>query len=94
MEEVGEVHAADFRNGLDRVVRLEAWFRQGVARVHQAHPVIEGPSVIRFLADGEIEQVSDDLAAIDEVAPQGVATGNRYPDEHMARVNLPVHDAS
>jgi aryl-alcohol dehydrogenase-like predicted oxidoreductase len=30
----------------------------------------------------------DDLAAIDEVAPQGVATGNRYPDEHMARVNV------
>src|SRR5580658_8816895 len=30
----------------------------------------------------------DELAAIDEVAPQGVATGNRYPDEHMARVNV------
>jgi aryl-alcohol dehydrogenase-like predicted oxidoreductase len=29
-----------------------------------------------------------DLAAIDEVAPKGVATGNRYPDEHMARVNV------
>ena len=31
---------------------------------------------------------ADDLAAIDEVAPKGVATGNRYPDEHMARVNV------
>jgi aryl-alcohol dehydrogenase-like predicted oxidoreductase len=30
----------------------------------------------------------DDLAAIEEVAPRGVAAGNRYPDEHMARVNV------
>jgi len=29
-----------------------------------------------------------DLAAIEEVAPQGVATGDRYAAEHMARVNV------
>jgi aryl-alcohol dehydrogenase-like predicted oxidoreductase len=31
---------------------------------------------------------ADVLAAIEAVAPRGVATGNRYPDEHMARVNV------
>ncbi len=36
----------------------------------------------------DIELSADDLAAIDAVAPKGVATGNRYPDEHMARVNV------
>jgi aryl-alcohol dehydrogenase-like predicted oxidoreductase len=36
----------------------------------------------------DIDLTSADLAAIDAVAPKGVATGNRYPDEHMARVNV------
>jgi aryl-alcohol dehydrogenase-like predicted oxidoreductase len=36
----------------------------------------------------DVELSPADLAAIDEVAPKGVATGNRYPDEHMARVNV------
>jgi aryl-alcohol dehydrogenase-like predicted oxidoreductase len=40
------------------------------------------------VAAADITLTPDDLAAIDEVAPQGVATGNRYPDEHMARVNV------
>ena len=40
------------------------------------------------IAAADIELSADDLAAIDEVAPLGVATGNRYPDEHMARVNV------
>jgi aryl-alcohol dehydrogenase-like predicted oxidoreductase len=31
---------------------------------------------------------ADDLSAIDSLAPLGVASGNRYPDEHMARVNV------
>jgi len=36
----------------------------------------------------DIDLSAADLAAIEEVAPLGVATGNRYPDEHMARVNV------
>jgi len=40
------------------------------------------------IAAADIKLSADDLAAIDEVAPKGVATGNRYPDEHMARVNV------
>jgi aryl-alcohol dehydrogenase-like predicted oxidoreductase len=40
------------------------------------------------VAAADITLSADDLAAIDEVAPKGVATGNRYPDEHMARVNV------
>jgi aryl-alcohol dehydrogenase-like predicted oxidoreductase len=40
------------------------------------------------IAAADIELSAEDLAAIDEVAPPGVATGNRYPDEHMARVNV------
>jgi aryl-alcohol dehydrogenase-like predicted oxidoreductase len=36
----------------------------------------------------DIVLTAADLAAIDDVAPKGVATGNRYPDEHMARVNV------
>jgi aryl-alcohol dehydrogenase-like predicted oxidoreductase len=31
---------------------------------------------------------ADDLARIEKVAPQGVAAGERYPDEGMRRVNL------
>jgi aryl-alcohol dehydrogenase-like predicted oxidoreductase len=40
------------------------------------------------VAAADIVLSAADLAAIDEVAPKGVATGNRYPDEHMARVNV------
>jgi aryl-alcohol dehydrogenase-like predicted oxidoreductase len=40
------------------------------------------------IAAADIELTADDLAAIDEVAPKGVASGNRYADEHMARVNV------
>jgi aryl-alcohol dehydrogenase-like predicted oxidoreductase len=36
----------------------------------------------------DIKLSASDLAAIDDLAPQGVASGNRYPDEHMARVNV------
>jgi aryl-alcohol dehydrogenase-like predicted oxidoreductase len=30
----------------------------------------------------------EDLAAIEEIAPPGAAAGDRYPAEHMARVNV------
>lgn len=30
----------------------------------------------------------EDLAAIEKVAPKGVAVGERYQKEHMARVNV------
>jgi aryl-alcohol dehydrogenase-like predicted oxidoreductase len=36
----------------------------------------------------DIELSAADLAAIDEVAPKGVAAGERYAAEHMARVNV------
>jgi aryl-alcohol dehydrogenase-like predicted oxidoreductase len=35
-----------------------------------------------------VELTADDLASIDAVAPKGVAAGERYPAEHMARVNV------
>jgi aryl-alcohol dehydrogenase-like predicted oxidoreductase len=37
-------------------------------------------------AAAEITLTPDDLAAIDAVAPPGVASGDRYPAEHMAAV--------
>jgi aryl-alcohol dehydrogenase-like predicted oxidoreductase len=35
-----------------------------------------------------IELSEEDLASIEEVAPKGVAAGDRYPEEHMARINV------
>ena len=35
----------------------------------------------------EIELTPEDLARIDEVAPKGVAAGDRYPASMMAAVN-------
>ena len=29
-----------------------------------------------------------DLDRIDAIAPQGIAAGTRYPEQHMSRVNL------
>ena len=40
------------------------------------------------LAAAEVHLGEDDLAAIDDVAPTGVAAGERYTAEGMARVNL------
>jgi aryl-alcohol dehydrogenase-like predicted oxidoreductase len=39
------------------------------------------------IAAAEIELTSEDLARIDEVAPKGVAAGERYPSTSMASVN-------
>ncbi len=36
----------------------------------------------------EIEQTPDEVAQIDEVAPKGVASGLRYPEEMMKMVGL------
>lgn len=36
----------------------------------------------------DVELTPEDLAAIDELAPRGVAAGERYAAEHMARVNV------
>jgi aryl-alcohol dehydrogenase-like predicted oxidoreductase len=38
------------------------------------------------LASLTIELTSEDLARIDEIAPQGVAAGTRYPESSMAAV--------
>jgi aryl-alcohol dehydrogenase-like predicted oxidoreductase len=39
------------------------------------------------IAAAEIELTAEDLARIDEVAPKGVAAGERYPSTSMASVN-------
>ncbi len=39
------------------------------------------------IAAAEIELTAEDLARIDEVAPKGVASGERYPSASMAAVN-------
>lgn len=39
------------------------------------------------IAAAEIELTAEDLARIDEVAPKGVASGERYPSTSMASVN-------
>ena len=36
----------------------------------------------------DVELTEEDLASIEEVAPKGVAAGERYPAEQMARVNV------
>jgi aryl-alcohol dehydrogenase-like predicted oxidoreductase len=36
----------------------------------------------------EVELSQDDLAAIEAVAPQGVAAGERYPESHLSKVHL------
>lgn len=40
------------------------------------------------VAAAEVELTSDDLAALDEVAPVGVAAGERYAEAGMAGVNI------
>lgn len=40
------------------------------------------------VAAADVELTSDDLAALDEVAPVGVAAGERYPEAGMAGVNI------
>ena len=40
------------------------------------------------VAAADIELTADDLAALDEVAPVGVASGERYPEAGMKGVNL------
>jgi hypothetical protein len=36
----------------------------------------------------DIRLTPEDLAEIERVAPRGAAAGDRYPPEHMARVNV------
>lgn len=40
------------------------------------------------MAAASVQLGADDLAQIEKAAPQGVAAGERYPDEGMRRVNL------
>ena len=44
--------------------------------------------VAHNLAALEVELTPEDLAAIDDAAPLGVAAGNRYPDSYMPRLGL------
>jgi aryl-alcohol dehydrogenase-like predicted oxidoreductase len=40
------------------------------------------------VAAADVELTAEDLASIEVVAPRGVAAGERYPAEHMSRVNV------
>ena len=35
-----------------------------------------------------VELTAQEIAAIEAIAPRGAAAGDRYPPEHMARVNV------
>jgi aryl-alcohol dehydrogenase-like predicted oxidoreductase len=53
---------------------------------------IPGTKRRRYLEENagalQVRFTSDDLAAIEEVAPRGAVAGDRYSPEHMARVNV------
>jgi aryl-alcohol dehydrogenase-like predicted oxidoreductase len=93
----------NFRKNLDLVKRIEEMAREKRATpsqlalawlLHQGDDIVPIPGTKRrkYLEENvravEIELSPDDLARIDEVAPRGVAAGERYASWAMARVNL------
>jgi aryl-alcohol dehydrogenase-like predicted oxidoreductase len=62
--------------------------------LHQGRDIVPIPGTkhLRYLEDNvaalDIELTPADLARIEEVAPRGVAAGDRYAPEHMAHVNV------
>jgi aryl-alcohol dehydrogenase-like predicted oxidoreductase len=52
---------------------------------------IPGTKRVKYLEENvgalDVKLTKEDLRRIDEIAPQGVAAGNRYPDAGMATVN-------
>jgi len=85
VERVGELAAA---KGVSASQLALAWV---LARGDDIVP-IPGTKRRTFLEENvaalDVELSADDLASIEEVAPKGVAAGDRYPAEHMARVNV------
>ncbi len=62
--------------------------------LHQGKDIVPIPGTKRrgYLEDNvtalDVHLTETDLAEIQDLAPRGVASGDRYPPEHMARVNV------
>ena len=93
---------ANFQKNLDLVTHLEQVAKQKqctpsqlalawlLARGQDVVP-IPGTKRVKYLEENvgalEVELTPDDLRRIDEIAPQGIAAGQRYPEGGMATVN-------
>jgi aryl-alcohol dehydrogenase-like predicted oxidoreductase len=92
----------NFQKNLDLVARVEGLARRKKCTPSQlalAWVLAQGEDIVpipgtkqrRYLEENlralEFELTPDDLAAIDEVAPKGVAAGERYPEQSMKAVN-------
>jgi aryl-alcohol dehydrogenase-like predicted oxidoreductase len=92
----------NFQKNLDLVARVEDLARRKKCTPSQlalAWVLAQGDDVVpipgtkqqRYLEENvralEVELTADDLHAIDEVAPKGVAAGERYPERTMKAVN-------
>ena len=92
----------NFQKNLDLVARVEDLARRKKSTPSQlalAWVLAQGDDVVpipgtkqqRYLEENvralEVELTADDLHAIDEVAPKGVAAGERYPERTMKAVN-------
>ncbi len=82
---LAEVAAA---RGVDLATLSLAWL---LAQGEDIVPLV-GTSRSDHVADNlaalEVRLSPDDLVAIDQIAPVGVAAGNRYPDSYMPRLGL------
>jgi aryl-alcohol dehydrogenase-like predicted oxidoreductase len=85
---VDRVRALAERKGVTPAQLALAWV---LAQGHDIVP-IPGTKRRRYLeenaAAASIELTDEDLASIEDVAPPGVASGPRYPEAQMARVNV------
>jgi aryl-alcohol dehydrogenase-like predicted oxidoreductase len=92
----------NFQKNLDLVARVEDLARRKKCTPSQlalAWVLAQGEDIVpipgtkqrRYLEENlralEVELTPDDLQAIDEVAPKGVAAGERYPERTMKAVN-------
>jgi aryl-alcohol dehydrogenase-like predicted oxidoreductase len=74
--------------GVDLATLCLAWL---MAQGQDVVPLVgtsRSDHVARNLAALEVRLSPDDLAAIDAIAPVGIAAGNRYPDAHMPSLGL------
>lgn len=92
----------NFQKNLDLVRRVEEIAKEKAATASQlalAWVMAQGDDIVpipgtkqrKYLEDnagaGNIQLTKDDLRRIDEVAPRGVAAGERYPEHMMQLVN-------
>ncbi|MFI5256969.1 MAG: aldo/keto reductase [Gemmatimonadales bacterium] len=93
---------ANFQKNLDLVSHIERAAKQKqctpsqlalawlLAQGDELVP-IPGTKRVKYLEENvgalDVKLTKEDLRRIDEIAPQGVAAGNRYPDAGMATVN-------